>query len=101
MTAARVAVTAIVALFAVYPAKAGHHQHSSVVSAFRRSNEQQVFRAGVDLTTFGVTVTDRKGNIVTDLAKDEFTILEDGRPQIVQYLRARRGREQPATCTSD
>src|SRR5687767_1285028 len=95
MTAARVAVTAILALFAVDPAKAGHHQHSSVVSAFRRVNEQQVFRAGVDLTTFGVTVTDRKGNIVTELAKEDFEILEDGRPQIVQYFARGEGESSP------
>jgi Ca-activated chloride channel family protein len=47
---------------------------------------QQVFRAGVDLTTFGVTVTDRRGNIVTDLVQDDFAILEDGKAQTIQYF---------------
>ena len=56
---------------------------------------QQVFRAGVDLTTFGVTVTDRKGNIVTDLTKDDFEILEDGKPQIVQYFARGEGESSP------
>ena len=95
MTGARVAVTAILALFAVYPAKAGHHSQASVVSAFRRIDTQQVFRAGVDLTTFGVTVTDRKGNIVTDLAKNDFEIIEDGRAQIVQYFARGEGESSP------
>ncbi len=46
----------------------------------------QTFRAGVDLVTFGVTVTDRSGAIVRGLARDEFTVLEDGRPQaVVQF----------------
>src|SRR5688500_15438460 len=57
---------------------------------------QQVFRAGVDLTTFGVTVTDRKGNIVTDLAKDDFQILEDGKPQTIQYFARGEGDTGPA-----
>jgi Ca-activated chloride channel homolog len=45
-----------------------------------------VFRAGVDLTTFGVTVTDRKGNIVSGLSKDDFQIVEDGKAQAIQYF---------------
>ena len=48
--------------------------------------DQMVFRAGVDLVTFGVTVTDRKGALVTDLTPDDFTILEDGRPQTLQHF---------------
>jgi len=48
--------------------------------------EQVVFRAGVDLVTFGVTVTDRRGNLVTDLTRDDFEIVEDGRRQAIQYF---------------
>lgn len=57
---------------------------------------QQVFRAGVDLTTFAVTVTDRRGNIVTDLAKEDFELFEDGRPQILQYFARGSGGASPA-----
>src|SRR5687767_7091001 len=57
---------------------------------------QQVFRAGVELTTFGVTVTDRKGNIVTDLSQGDFEILEDGKPQTVQYFARGDGEASPA-----
>jgi Ca-activated chloride channel family protein len=42
---------------------------------------QQPFRAGVDLTTFGVTVVDRKGALVTDLTRDDFEVIEDGKRQ--------------------
>jgi len=66
---------------------------SLLVSA--REDARQVFRAGVDLTTFGVTVTDRKGNIVTDLAKDDFQILEDGKPQAAQYFARGEGEASP------
>jgi hypothetical protein len=47
---------------------------------------QPVYRAGVDLTTFGATITDKKGNIVTDLTRDDFEIVEDGKPQSIQYF---------------
>ena len=57
---------------------------------------QQIFKAGVDLTTFSVTVTDRKGNLVTDLAKEDFAIVEDGRPQTLQYFAHGTGATSPA-----
>lgn len=46
----------------------------------------QTFRAGVDLVTVGVTVTDRSGAIVRGLTRDDFQIVEDGQPQaLVQF----------------
>jgi len=45
-----------------------------------------VFRSSVDLVNVGVTVTDKKGNLVTDLTRDDFEIVEDGRPQTVRYF---------------
>lgn len=56
---------------------------------------QQVFRSGVDLTTFGATITDRKGNIVTDLTRDDFEIIEDGKPQRIEYFAAGDGDSTP------
>ena len=43
----------------------------------------QVFRSGVDLASFGVTVVDKKGGLVTDLTRDDFEVREDGQPQAV------------------
>jgi len=54
------------------------------------------FRGGVDLTTFGITVLDRKGQIVTDLGKDDFEILEDGTPQRLDYFAEGDGDTSPA-----
>lgn len=48
--------------------------------------EQMVFRAGVDLVTFGVTITDRKGTLVTDLSKEDFILIEDGVPQTIDHF---------------
>ncbi|MDP1572451.1 MAG: VWA domain-containing protein [Vicinamibacterales bacterium] len=42
---------------------------------------QPTFRAGVDLVTFGVSVVDQAGRLVTDLREDDFEIREDGTPQ--------------------
>jgi Ca-activated chloride channel homolog len=44
------------------------------------------FRAGIDLVNIGLTVTDNKGNLVTDLAAPDFVVTEDGRPQTIRYF---------------
>ena len=51
---------------------------------------QQVprFTTRVDLVNLGVTVTDKKGNLVTDLTADDFDISEDGKKQTVRYFAA-------------
>jgi len=45
-----------------------------------------VFRSGVNLVNLGVTVTDRKGNLVADLTSDDFEIYEDGKKQTLRYF---------------
>jgi Ca-activated chloride channel family protein len=45
-----------------------------------------VFRGGVDLVNVGVTVTDKRGNLITDLKDDDFEIREDGRLQTIRYF---------------
>jgi VWFA-related protein len=40
----------------------------------------------VDVVTLPVTVRDKNGKIVSNLAKDDFTLLEDGRPQTIKYF---------------
>jgi VWFA-related protein len=44
------------------------------------------FRSGIDLVNLGVTVTDKKGALVTNLTADDFEIFEDGKPQAVTYF---------------
>jgi Ca-activated chloride channel family protein len=48
----------------------------------------QTFRAGIDLVTVGVTVTDRSGAIVRGLTRDDFRVVEDGRQQSVLQFTA-------------
>jgi Ca-activated chloride channel family protein len=58
----------------------------AVVAGLALHAEQPTFRAGVDLVTFGVTAVDKKGNLVTDLAQDDFEIFEDGKPQAIKLF---------------
>ena len=51
---------------------------------------QPVFRGGVDLVTFGVTVVDRKGNLITDLTQDDFEVRRRRRAAGDPVIRARR-----------
>ena len=57
--------------------------------------EQPVFRAGVDLITFAATITDKKGNIVTELTKDDFELIEDGKKQTIAYFAQGDGSTSP------
>src|SRR5688572_27370527 len=61
--------------------------------------EGQTFRAGVELVSFGVTVTDRRGNFITDLAPEDFTIVEGGEPQALRLFA--RGDQTVGTLGSD
>lgn len=48
--------------------------------------QQPTFRAGIDLVTFGVTITDRRGNHVTELTADDFEIIEEDERQTITYF---------------
>ncbi len=50
--------------------------------------QQAVFTSRIDLVHVGITVLDRDGNLVTGLTRDDFEVLEDGRPQDVRYFSA-------------
>jgi Ca-activated chloride channel family protein len=56
---------------------------------------QQAFRSGVDLVTFGVTVVDRKGELIRDLTQDDFEVIEDGKPQDLRFYAAGDGDAAP------
>lgn len=58
----------------------------AVVALVAALDAQQVFRSGVDLVNFGVTVVDRKGNLVRGLAAGDFELVEEGRAQTIRYF---------------
>ncbi len=47
---------------------------------------QKLFRSGIDLVHFGVTVLDRKGNLVTGLTRGDFEVFEDGTRQDIRFF---------------
>ena len=52
--------------------------------------QQPAFRAGVDVVSLNVTVTDRSARFVTDLSQESFQVYEDGVLQDITYF----GRQQ-------
>ena len=55
----------------------------------------QVFRGGVDLATFAATITDKRGNLVAGLTKDDFEVIEDGKRQTIEYFAHGDGEASP------
>jgi Ca-activated chloride channel family protein len=51
---------------------------------------QQVFRSGVDLVHVTATVTDSHGRFITGLRKEDFTVLDDGKPVEILSFAAER-----------
>lgn len=49
---------------------------------------QQTFRVGVDVVHFGVVVTDKQGAPIVGLTRDDFEVIEEGRPQTVKFFSA-------------
>jgi Ca-activated chloride channel homolog len=61
---------------------------ASSVTLAAAAQQVPAFRSGIDLVNVGVTVMDRKGNLVTDLTADDFEIVEDGKRQTLRYFAA-------------
>jgi Ca-activated chloride channel homolog len=56
--------------------------------------QEPTFRSAIDLVNFGVTITDKRGNFITDLKPEEFEIFEEGAPQALKVFA--RGDERDA-----
>jgi Ca-activated chloride channel homolog len=67
---------------------------AAVVAAATASAQIPVFRAGIELVNFGVTVSDKRGTYMSDLTQDDFEIFEDGRKQTLKFFA--RGDESEA-----
>ncbi|HUU32931.1 MAG TPA: VWA domain-containing protein, partial [Vicinamibacterales bacterium] len=50
-------------------------------------DEQPIFRAGINFVRVDVIATDKQGNPITDLAQDDFEIVEDDTKQTVETFR--------------
>jgi len=65
------------------------------------ADQDEVIKITSNLVSLDVTVKDKKGKPVTDLKADDFTVLENGVPQHIEFfdstLTSERGAGQPAT----
>jgi Ca-activated chloride channel homolog len=57
-----------------------------VVALAHPAAQGPTFRAETELVSFAVTVTDRRGNFLTELEPEHFEIVEDGRAQTLRYF---------------
>lgn len=57
-----------------------------IAPAPQAPDKSQVFRAGVEIVSLNVTVTDPQGRYLTDLGQDEFNVFEDGAKQELTYF---------------
>src|SRR6185436_16938762 len=55
----------------------------SPVSARQQPPVQPTFRSGTDLVVVNVVVRDKNGDLVRDLTREDFTLVEDNRPQSI------------------
>jgi Ca-activated chloride channel family protein len=67
---------------------------SLLLSPSTTAQEKPTFSARSELVVLHVTVEDRKGTYISGLQQDQFTVLEDGKPQHVQFFSAA---DTPAT----
>jgi len=56
----------------------------------RAVSQQPAFRAGVDIVSLSVTVTDQQSHYVTDLEQGDFAVFEDGVKQDVTFFNRRQ-----------
>jgi VWFA-related protein len=51
-----------------------------------QAQDEPTFSANVRVVNVLATVRDKKGGIIKDLSKDDFTVSENGRPQVIRYF---------------
>jgi len=73
------------------PATSPPPQAPAQTSPSTAGNRQQPsFRAGIDIVSLNVTVTDASNHYVTDLAENEFSVFEDGVKQNLTFFSRRQ-----------
>ena len=54
--------------------------------AFSRPQQEPTFTTRVKVVSVLATVVNKRGGIIRDLSKEDFALLEDGRPQSIRYF---------------
>ncbi|HXB75307.1 MAG TPA: VWA domain-containing protein [Candidatus Acidoferrales bacterium] len=58
----------------------------SGIGAGLRAQDLPSIKVDVDVVSVLTTVRDKKGALIANLQKDDFTVLEDGKPQTIKYF---------------
>jgi VWFA-related protein len=58
----------------------------AAASLLRAQQDDVTFKTGVKVVNILASVRTKKGEFVTDLTKDDFTVLENGKPQTIRYF---------------
>src|SRR5215831_3872227 len=82
-------ISALTALLLVCPGLAQDDPPSS------QDSQTPVFRKNVNLVNLFFSVKDKHGALIPGLTQDQFTLLEDGKPQTIKYFSAESN--QPLT----
>ena len=70
----------------MYPSRR-HFLFSSACAALRlRAQDDTTFKTEVKVVNVLASVRTKKGEIISDLTKDDFSLAEDGRPQAIKYF---------------
>jgi len=77
---------AFVAACAAFPSARFLLGQQAATASPQQAPQQPTFSTGVKVVNVFATVRDKKGQIVKDLTKDDFTLVEDGRPQTIKYF---------------
>jgi Ca-activated chloride channel family protein len=70
-----------------------------LLAAHAAAQKPPVFPVDLDLVNVTVTVRDARGGLVSDLAEQDFKVLEDGRPQRVRVFAPAATKEERAELT--
>src|ERR1700744_4573233 len=61
-------------------------------TATKGAEDTYTLSVNAQVVTVPVTVRDSKGKLLQDLTKDDFRLLEDGKPQAIRYVTIDRNR---------
>jgi VWFA-related protein len=78
-----------VGLAALLSGASGRAQQPAAQQEAQTPGDQQppIFRAGINFVRVDVIATDKAGNAVLDLSRDDFAITEDGKPQTIETFK--------------
>jgi VWFA-related protein len=69
--------------------------------ALAASGQQAVFKSSTSLVVLDVTVKDRSGKEITGLKKEDFVVLEDGKPQTVNVFEKQKLAGEPLPALAE